>query len=320
MEAAFHIGSIPIYGRVFLSPMANFSDSPYRKICRRFGAAFSFCEFVPAETIAVRDPEYLSMLRFEQEERPLIFQLFGNNCDTLAEAALVAMEFKPDVIDLNMGCSVQQIAGNGSGAALLRTPLLAGQMIERLRKTVPVPITAKIRLGWDNSSRNYLEVAHILQESGAAMLSVHGRTKAQAYTGTADWNAIAEVKANARVPVLGVGDVLNHADGLDRIRKWGVDGVLIGRNAAGNPWVFKGMDRSLVPPEEILGVMLEHFRDMLRFYGERGCILFRKHAARYVRGFEGADDLRAKLLQAATPEDFETNVMRFIANATAPIP
>lgn len=291
--------------------MANFSDSPYRKICRRFGSGFSFAEFVPAVTIAARDPDYMSMLRFEDVERPLIFQLFGNNCDILAQAAEVAMQFAPDAIDLNMGCSVQQIAGNGSGAALLRTPNLAGQMIERLRKTVPVPITAKIRLGWDDASRNYLEVAHILQESGVAMISVHGRTKAQAYTGLADWNAIGEVKANARVPVLGVGDVTGYDDALDRIKQWGVDGVLVGRNAAGNPWVFAGSDRSRTPAEEILTVMLAHFRDMLHFYGDRGCILFRKHAARYLKGFDIADQLRNDLLQTQTPEEFETTVSRF---------
>lgn len=292
--------------------MANFSDSPYRKICRRLGSAFSFAEFVPAETIAVRDPDYMSMLRFEEEERPLILQLFGNNCDTLAAAAEVAMEFRPDAIDLNMGCSVNQIAGNGSGAALLKNPMLAAQMIERLRKTVPVPITAKIRLGWDDASLNYLEVSHILQESGIAMLSVHGRTRAQAYTGLANWNAIAEVKANARVPVLGVGDILDYEDALTRIQKYGVDGVLVGRSAAGNPWLFSALDRAQVQPEQILEIMLEHFRDMLKFYGERGCILFRKHAARYVKGFIGADALRTELLQTKNAEEFETAVRRFL--------
>jgi len=275
------------------------------------GAGFSFTEFVPAKEIARRDPEYLDMFRFEEQERPIIFQLFGNNEETIAKASEVAMEKSPDVIDLNMGCSVKQVAHNGSGAALLQNPNRAGRIIARMIRTVPVPVTAKIRLGWDDSSRNYLEVARTLEDAGVSMLSVHGRTKAQAYSGRADWNAIAEVKANVSIPVLGAGDVTGYEDALKHIDQYGVDGVLVGRNAIGNPWLFSGSDRSLIHPQIIFRVMIDHLIDVLEFHGPRGLIHFRKHAARYCRGFSGADELRDRLLATESFDAFVREVECF---------
>ncbi|HNJ36335.1 MAG TPA: tRNA-dihydrouridine synthase family protein, partial [Leptospiraceae bacterium] len=267
--------------------MANFSDSPFRKICRRMGSALSFSEFVPANSIAAGRPWALDMLRFEEMERPVILQIFGNKLRSIEEAAIAVLERRPDVIDLNMGCSAREVALNGSGAGLLRTPELASAMIRSLVRIAgpEIPVSAKMRIGWDGFSRNYRDIALMIEDSGASMISVHGRTREEGYGGIADWDAIAEVKSMVRIPVIGSGDVSSRLDAENRIAQFGVDGVLVGRAAMGNPWIFSGIRRSALPREQITSVIKEHFLDMLTFYGDHAVILFRKHATRYAAEF-----------------------------------
>lgn len=305
MPPMFSIEHIEIRGDVNLSPMAGVSDSPYRRLARAMGAGFSFSEFVSADLLRARDPRALAMFRFVSAERPVIFQIFGNDVETVREAALVALELQPDVIDLNMGCSAKHISHKGCGAGLLREPAKAGRMIAELRRVLPIPVTAKIRLGWDERSRNYLETARILEDNGAAMISVHGRTKAQAYQGRADWDAIGEIKARAGVPVLGNGDVTSHAEARARQRETGVDGVLVGRAALGNPWLFGGSHRDAVAPAEILDVLLAHFDDMLAYYEmPHGLHMFRKHARAYLQPFALDAAERRALLTTESPAQF----------------
>lgn len=232
------IGRVTIPGRISLSPMAGISDSPTRKICRKFGAAFSYTEFVNADELVHRAPKALNMFRFDRKERPITFQIFGNRLEIIAEAAEIIQELKPDIIDLNMGCSTRKVSLRGAGAGLLRKPTLAGKIIEAIKKRVNVPVTAKIRLGWDSGNRNYLEVSKILEESGANALTVHGRTKEMAYTGLADWDAIGEIKTRRKIPIFGNGDIKSYEEANSKIDKYALDGVLVGRAAIGNPWIF----------------------------------------------------------------------------------
>jgi tRNA-dihydrouridine synthase B len=261
--------------------MANFSDSPYRRICRRFGLGLSYSELAPADAILRRQKKFLSLFRFEEEERPVTLQLFGCDPDIVSEAAVVAEEYGADIIDLNMGCSVKEIVHQGAGAGLLRNPALAAQIITAMKKKVRVPVTAKIRTGWDDSARNYREVGRALAGAGVSLISMHGRTKAQAYSGRADWSAIADLKENVDVPVFGSGDVDSHAEALEKVRRFGVDGVLIGRQAMGNPWIFAGSHRDEQTEDQIIQTALDHFEMMMEHTGPLAAVHFRKHMARY---------------------------------------
>ena len=315
----FHIGDIEIQGPVVLSPMAGVSDSPFRRLCRRMGAGFSFTEFVSARAIVQGDPQAMRMLSFVAAERPVVIQLYGQDVETIVAAARIVAELEPDVIDLNMGCPAKHVSQKGCGAGLLREPGKAGRMIEALRAAVEVPVTAKIRLGWDDDSRNYLEVVRVLEDSGVAMISVHGRTKVQAYNGRADWDAIGEIKSRVGVPVLGNGDVKSHAQALERMREYGVDGVLVGRGALGNPWLFAGSDRARIQPDEVVRVLLGHLDDMLAHYDGTadhtgtllGLLNFRKHARAYLQDFGLDPERRRALLTAPTPEAFRALALEF---------
>jgi tRNA-dihydrouridine synthase B len=302
---AFHIRDLPVQGNLILSPMDGFSDLPFRATCRELGSALSYSEFVNALDVINRRPLVAQKTAFLPQERPVVFQLFDNDPDRLAEAALRLQEQGPDVIDINMGCSARTVAGRGAGAGLLRTPLKIAAIFERLSRVLEVPVSGKIRLGWDEGARNFLEVARIVEASGGALLAVHGRTKAQGYHGRADWDAIAQIKQSLSIPVIGNGDVSSVAD-IDRLlAHTGCDGVMIGRGAIGNPWIFARLDRAQVPPEQVRQTMLRHLERMLAFYsGEYGLVLFRKHASRYLSTFPLNAEQRRRLFTATQPEEF----------------
>ncbi|EQA35283.1 dihydrouridine synthase [Leptospira inadai serovar Lyme str. 10] len=297
------VGSVEIPGWFAMSPMAGISDSPTRTMARRFGSAFSYTEFVSTDNLAVGSKKAISLLRFREEERPVSFQIFGNTLEIIVEAAKRIRELNPDIIDLNMGCPTKNVSMRGSGVGLLRKPIYAGKIIEALRKSLDIPVTAKIRLGWDDTSRNYMEVSRILEESGVQAISVHGRTKEMGYSGKADWDAIADIKAARNVPIFGNGDVISYSDALHKKNTYGVDGVLIGRNSIGNPWVFSGIDRQNIDVSESVSVSLMHLSLMVETFGEKfGIILFRKHLIRYFQGKENFIPIRVELLKE---ENFE---------------
>ncbi len=303
------IGNFTIQGKIALSPMAGISDSPHRFLTRKMGAAFSYTEFVSSDGINHYSRKCIDLFKYQEKERPIIFQIFGNNKQILTNAAKIIEELEPDAIDLNMGCSTQKVSQRGSGAGLLKNPLYAGEILESMVKAVKVPVTAKIRIGWDENSLNYKEIAHIVQESGCQMLSVHGRTKVMGYTGLADWNIIGEVKSIVKIPVWGNGDIQSYEEGMQRIRQTGVDGVLVGRAAIGNPWIFSGKNKKYISKEEFRNVVHEHFRLMQEFYGEtQGLILFRKHLSKYCNGLKNFDDYKKVLLTTENTEIFLENL------------
>lgn len=316
-KPAFMVGHIPVYGDLILSPMAGFSDKPYRLICREYGSAMSYTEFVSADGILHGNERTRQMLEFDSTERPMVFQIFGSDEASLEEAARRIEPLGPDIIDINMGCSVQKVSGRGAGAGLLREPAKIGRIFARLSKALSVPITGKIRLGWDDDSLNYLEVAKILEDNGAALIAVHGRTKAQAYKGLANWDAIAEIKQAVSIPVIGNGDVTSVAD-IKRIKHHtGCDGVMIARAAIGNPWIFQRKDTHQVTLAEKAKLIYRHLDLMLDFYGpEQGLVLFRKHVVKYVRGLAHIIKIKQQLITCSRPEEFIALMHAYEAEAT----
>jgi nifR3 family TIM-barrel protein len=299
------IGNLEIKQNIILSPMAGVSDSPYRQICREMGSGFAYTEFVSTDGISHHSKKSIDLFRFQEMERPIFFQIFGNKVEVITEACRIIEDLGPDVIDLNMGCSVAKVAHKGSGAGLLRNPPYVGKIIESMTKAVKVPITAKIRIGWDHQSLNYKEIVHVLQESGVQAISVHGRTKSMAYSGRADWSIISEIKSFAKVPILGNGDIQDYSEAQKRIKESKVDGVLIGRAAIGNPWIFSNIDKAKLSYPEIRSMIFRHLHLMTDFYGEHfGLVLFRKHVSKYLKNFHGVSDLRHKLVTTESLVEF----------------
>jgi tRNA-dihydrouridine synthase B len=287
--------------------MAGYSDVPFRRICRRMGAAASYTPLALDEGIIHGTPQTVRIIDAHPDERPLIMQVVGQDAQRLLEAARHLLDLTPDVIDVNFGCPAKRVTAGGRGASLLRTPARIGQIVETLATNLPVPVTAKIRLGWDDESLTYLEVARVLEQSGAAAITVHGRTRVQGYSGCADWEAIGQVRASVRVPVIANGDVRT-SDDIEAIKRvTGCELVMIGRGAIGNPWIFQRRDVRQVPMTERVPVMREHLRAMVAYYGPRiGLLQFRKHAVNYVRYASGASVWRRRVATADTPQALES--------------
>lgn len=304
MMHRFSVRNIPIYGELILSPMAGFSDVPFRLICREFGMAMSYTEVISMDGVLWKNKKTFKLLDYRPEERPVVFQILGNDEDGIVRACQMIEPLGADIIDVNMGCSVSDIAGKGAGAGLLKNPARIGRIFHKLTKTLRVPVTGKIRLGWDNKSRNYLEVARILEDNGASLVAVHGRTRSQFFYGKADWDAIAEIKQTVKIPVIGNGDVKCVAD-IERIkRNTGCDGVMIGRAAIGHPWIFQHRDREQVAPSDKIELIRRHLSHMMEYYGhDTGIILFRKHATRYIMGMPNATELRPLLVTSNSSEE-----------------
>lgn len=304
-QAAFFVGKVPVYGDLVLSPMQGFSDQPYRSLARQFGSAMSYTEFINTLDVLQDNPLLAQKVQFTEEERPVVFQIFDSEPGRLLEAAQKLEKYRPDIIDINMGCSVRRVSGRGAGAGLLRTPIKVETIFKTLSQELDIPVSAKIRLGWDFDSKNYVLIARIVEENGGAMLAVHGRTRAQAYSGTADWDAIAEIKQAVSIPVIANGDVRTVKD-IDAIQAHtACDAVMIGRAAIGNPWIFSRLDRSDVSVEMVRQVVKDHLARMLAFYGESlGLILFRKHASQYLKLLPLDADQKRSALTCTQPEVF----------------
>lgn len=295
-EPSFNIKSIPIFGRFILAPMDGFTDSPMRQISRSFGSAMSYSEFVNAIDVVHGNPHQKTLTFFNESERPFVYQIYDDNPERFLKAAIKLSVNRPDFIDINIGCSAKNVSNRGAGAGLLKDPhkiaLIASSLVENLS----IPIIAKIRLGWDDESLNYLEVAHILENCGVSLVAVHGRTRRQEYGGLANWEAIGEVKHSVHIPVIGNGDVKTYSDGLRMMKETGCDAVMVGRAAVGNPWIFAGSDREQVSQEELFGVISLHLKEMLALYGEAIAIpMFRKHLIRYLQGYLATPDIRRQI-------------------------
>ena len=304
VSPAFYIREVPIYGDAILAPMDGYSDWPFRSLCRALGSAMSYTEFVKVEKILSRSKEPAKRLYFEEAERPITFQIYGDDPDLILKAALRVQTLNPDIIDINMGCPAKSIADRGAGVGMMPTPLKIARTFRKLTAALRVPVTGKIRLGWDQN-KNYKLIARIVEENGGSLIAVHGRTKEQRYSGEADWDAIAEVKSLVRIPVMGSGDVKTVAD-IRRMKQYtGCDAVMIGRAAIANPWIFSGLDRDQVPPEQVQKTVREHLAKSMKFYGdEDGQRLFRKYAVQYLLLRTLDRDARKEILKQRPSGEF----------------
>lgn len=300
----FRIAGIPVYGDALLAPMDGLSDWPFRSLCRALGSAMSYTEFIKSEFLVRAFKRMEPRMRFDESERPVAIQIYGADPDEIVRAALLVRTKDPDIIDVNLGCPAKSVVHYGAGVGMMRTPLKVARLFRKLTAVLDVPVTAKIRLGWEDC-RNYRLIARILEENGAAAIAFHARTKEQGYGGAADWDAIAEVKAAARIPVIGNGDVKTPAD-IDRMKAHtNCEAVMIGRAAVGNPWIFARLEREAVPLEAVRQMVQEHLRRNLEFYGpEKGWILFRKHAMQYLKLRETPRHIRVRLIQAENAQKF----------------
>ncbi len=301
---SFRIRDLPIHGDAILAPMDGYSDWPFRSLCRSLGSAMSYTEFVGVDKILSKSKQPHKKLYFEENERPVVFQLYGDDPDLILQAALKVQELRPDIIDVNMGCPAKSVVHHGAGVGMMRSPLKIARTFRKLTAALRVPVTGKIRLGWDDF-KSYKLVARIVEENGGALVAIHARTKEQNYGGHADWDAIAEVKSLVKIPVIGNGDVRSVTD-IARMRQYtNCDAVMIGRGAIANPWIFSGLDREQVAPNEVQRVVREHLERNVKFYGEDdGQRLFRKHAVQYLLMQSLSREDRKRILQRNPAGEF----------------
>lgn len=300
---------------LILAPLAGYTDPVYRTLCRRTGCDMAVTEMVSAKGLVYRNENTIELLDTLPEERPVSAQLFGHEPEIMAEAVRFTAEHMGNAlraIDINMGCPAKKIASNGDGSALLSDLPLAGRVIEAAVKASDLPVTVKMRLGPDEKHFVAPELAHIAEQSGAAAVAVHGRTKEQQYTGTADYAGIAEVKKRVSIPVIGNGDVTDAASAKKMLEETGCDGIMIGRGALGNPWVFSEIRAALegqeyTPPtdRERAEMAVEHLHMAVEREGRRGLVELRKHLCHYFHGVRGASHVRTRLQTAETPEEAE---------------
>jgi len=295
--------------------MDGYSDWPFRSVCRGLGSAMSYTEFVHVEKILSRSKQPQAKLHYEESERPVVFQIYGDDPDLILKAALQVEKLGPDIIDINMGCPSKSIAHRGAGVGLMKTPMKIADIFKKLSAALKVPVTGKIRLGWD-TCRSYKLIARIVEENGGSLIAIHGRTKEQSYSGEADWDAVAEVKSLVKIPVIGSGDIRMAAD-IDRLKKYsGCDAVMIGRGAIVNPWIFSRLDREQVPPEQVKQTLRTHLERNIQFYGEEdGQRLFRKHAIQYLLLRSLDREARKRILQPRPSGEFLTLVNEIYAAA-----
>lgn len=309
------IGSLTLDGFALLAPMAGVTDEAFRTLCARYGAAATVTEMVSAKALHYHDKKTPELMHLNRDEHPAGIQIFGYEPEIMAEAAKICMEYEPDFIDINMGCPAPKIANNGSGSALMKSPLLCRSIVSAVVRAVPVPVTVKIRKGWDRNSVNAVEVAKICEEAGADAIAVHGRTRDQMYEPSADWDIIRQVKEAVKVPVMGNGDVTSAQDAAKLLQQTGCDLVMVGRGALGNPWIFQQINAYLtdscciIPGPglfERLTVMVKHIEQMCQYKGEAHAMReARKHVGWYLKGMRGAAEFRRRAGTLTTREDLK---------------
>lgn len=317
------IGNVKLENDLILGPMAGVTDLPFRLLCKEQGAGLLCMEMVSAKGIMYNNKNTKFLLTIDERERPVSLQLFGSDADIISEQAKRIEELPFDILDINMGCPVPKIVNNGDGSALMKNPLLAGEIIEKTARAIQKPVTVKIRKGFDEEHINAVEMAHIAQEAGAAAIAVHGRTREQYYSGKADWEIIRKVKEAVKIPVIGNGDVWTPQDAIDMRKQTGCDGVMIGRGAQGNPWIFKqilhyeqtGELLEKPSPQEVTEMILSHAKMQMEFKGEYiGMREIRKHAAWYTAGYKNSAKLRGKINETETYEELK-ELLSHLGNA-----
>ena len=305
----------------FLAPMAGMADKAFRELCADYGAGYTVTEMVSSKGLVMGDKKSTMLLTLGEREKTAGAQIFGDNPEIMAQAAVKCLEFNPDIIDINMGCPAPKVAMNGGGASLMKNPLLAGETVRAVSQAVDIPVTAKIRKGWDDNSVNAIELAEILEKNGAAAIAVHGRTRMQMYSGTVDYDIIRRVKEAVSIPVIGNGDITDIQSAAIMLEKTGCDAIMIGRGALGNPWIFQQINAYLnecrVIPEpsltEKMTVMLAHIKKIIEYKGEyTGIREARHHAGYYTKGLRGGAKFRAEMGSLESFEQLEEITYRII--------
>jgi nifR3 family TIM-barrel protein len=300
------IKNVELENNVILAPMAGVTDLPYRILCKEQGCGLVYTEMVSAKAIYYNNKNTKLLLQINEKERPVAVQLFGSEPDLMADMAKKIVQENPliDIIDINMGCPVPKVVNNNEGSALMKNPKLVGEIVNKVSKAIDIPLTIKIRKGFDESSINAVEIAKIAEENGAAAIGVHGRTREQYYSGKADWNIIRKVKESVYIPVLGNGDIFQPEDAKRMIDETNCDGILIGRGAQGNPWIFKRIihylnnDELLSLPDinEIVNTMSRHLEMLTNYKGEYTAVReMRKHISWYTKGLPGSTYIRKEI-------------------------
>lgn len=308
-----NIGGVPLKSHAGLAPMAGVSDRAYRELCVRFGAAYCVSEMVSSKALSFNSKKSEELMEISDLERPCGIQIFGDDPKCMADAAKHALENKPDIIDINMGCPAPKISSNGSGSALMKNPRLCGEIVKAVTAVTDIPVTVKIRKGWDDDSVNAVEVAKICESAGAAAITVHGRTRQQYYKPPVDYDIIRAVRESVSVPVIANGDIDSAERAKEVMDITGCDLVMIGRATLGNPWIFSQINAYLENPnvkihtpdlEERLGVMIEHIGKMVEYKGEHMAMLqARKLVVGYFKGMKGAAALRNEAGKIKTLDD-----------------
>lgn len=305
------IKNVEFENNVFLAPMAGIADRAFRELCINYGAGYTVSEMVSSKGLTMGDKKSGELLTLGEIENPAGVQIFGDNPEIMAQAAKMCIKYHPNIIDINMGCPAPKIAMNGGGASLMKNPLLAGEIIKAVSKAVDIPVTVKIRKGWDDENITAVELAKIAEKNGAAAITVHGRTRMQMYSGKVDYDIIAKVKKAVDIPVIANGDIVDEQSAAIMFEKTNCDAIMIGRGALGNPWIFRRINAYLnecrvlpdVSINEKMLVMLKHIQKIIEYKGEYTAMReARHHAAYYTKGIRGGAALRKEI---STFEHFE---------------
>lgn len=305
------IKDVKFENNVFLAPMAGIADRAFRELCINYGAGYTVSEMVSSKGLTMGDKKSGELLTLGEIENPAGVQIFGDNPEIMAQAAKMCIKYHPNIIDINMGCPAPKIAMNGGGASLMKNPLLAGEIIKAVSKAVDIPVTVKIRKGWDDENITAVELAKIAEKNGTAAITVHGRTRMQMYSGKVDYNIIAKVKKAVDIPVIANGDIVDEQSAAIMFEKTNCDAIMIGRGALGNPWIFRRINAYLnecrvlpdVSINEKMVVMLKHIQKIIEYKGEYTAMReARHHAAYYTKGIRGGAALRKEI---STFEHFE---------------
>lgn len=317
------IGNVKISNQVVLAPMAGICNSAYRQICKDMGCGLIYAEMVSDKAITYNNQKTIDMLYMTEKERPISQQIFGSDKESFVEAAkFIEKEMKPDIIDINMGCPVPKVAVRAqAGSALLKNPDKVYEIVSAVVKSVPIPVTVKIRSGWDEKSINAVEIAQVIEKAGASAITVHPRTRAQGYSGAADWNIIKSVKESVSIPVIGNGDITSCYDAKKMLDETGCDAVMIGRGVLGNPWLIKEciayLEDGTLPTdisiEEKISMIRKHLNYLLEIKPEKVALLeMRSHASWYLKGIPNASSLRSKINKVNTIEEFNKILDEFL--------